>query len=89
MCFGRGRLVEDDESEAVRLHGYDLAVFSRAHSGTDYAIAPKSHLDATPVIEIVIEEMSAKMREGGPKGPHDADEVRREPAGWWNCGECR
>ena len=42
-------------------------------AGHDYAVAPKSHLDATPVVEIVIEEISAKMREGGPKGPRDAD----------------
>jgi hypothetical protein len=41
-------------------------------AGRDYAAAPKSHLDATPVLEIVIEEMSAKMRVGGPKGPRDA-----------------
>jgi hypothetical protein len=25
------------------------------------------------VIEVLIEEISAKMREGGPKGPNDAD----------------
>ncbi len=43
-------------------------------AGRDYAAAPKAHLDATPVLEIMIEQISAKMREGGPKGPHDTQE---------------
>lgn len=74
MCFGRGRLVEDDELKQSVFIAMTSRYFPGRTVGRDYAIAPKSHLDATPVVEIVIEEMSAKMREGGPKGPHDADE---------------
>ena len=74
MCFGRGRLVEDDELKQAVFVAMTSRYFPGRTPGSDYAIAPKSHLDATPVVEIVIEEMSAKMREGGPKGPRDADE---------------
>ena len=75
MCFGRGRLVEDDDLKQSVFVAMTSRYFPGRTAGTDYAIAPKSHLDATPVVEIVIEEMSAKMREGGPKGPRDADET--------------
>jgi uncharacterized protein len=74
MCFGRGRLVEDDAVKQTVFIAMTSRYFPGRTPGQDYAIAPKSHLDATPLLEIVIEEMSAKMREGGPKGPHDADE---------------
>ena len=75
MCFGRGQLVEDDELKQSVFIAMTSRYFPGRTAGSDYAIAPKSHLDATPMVEIVIEEMSAKMREGGPKGPHDADEA--------------
>ena len=74
ICFGRGRLVEDDELKQSVFVAMTSRYFPGRTPGGDYAIAPKSHLDATPVVEILIEEMSAKMREGGPKGPRDADE---------------
>ena len=73
MCFGRGWLVEDDDLKQSVFMAMTSRYFPGRTAGTDYAIAPKSHLDATPVVEIAIEEMSAKMREGGPKGPRDAD----------------
>jgi hypothetical protein len=41
-------------------------------AGRDYTPAPSPHLTTTAVVEVVIEEISAKMREGGPKGPQDA-----------------
>ena len=74
MCFGRGRLVEDDELKQSVFVAMTSRYFPGRTAGEHYALAPKSHLDATPVVEIVIEEISAKMREGGPKGPRDSDE---------------
>ena len=35
MCFGRGRLVEDDDAEAVGVRGDDLALLPRAHRWTE------------------------------------------------------
>ena len=74
MCFGYARLVEDDELKQAVFQEMTSRYFPGRTAGRDYAIAPKPHLDATPVLEIVIAQMSAKMRAGGPKGPRDADE---------------
>lgn len=74
MCFGHARLVEDDELKQAVFQEMTSRCFPGRTAGRDYAIAPKPHLDATPMLEIVIAQISAKMREGGPKGPRDADE---------------
>jgi uncharacterized protein len=73
MCFGRARLLEDDALKQAMFVAMTSRYFPGRRPGQDYTLAPKSHLDATPVLEIVIEEISAKMREGGPKGPHDSE----------------
>lgn len=74
MCFGRAHRVEDEAEKQAIFQAMTSRYFPGRTAGVDYAAAPKSHLDATPVLEIVIERISAKMREGGPKGPHDADD---------------
>ena len=74
VCFGRGRLVEDDAVKQEVFQAMTTRYFPGREAGRDYALAPNSRLDATPLVEIVIEEMSAKTRVGGPKGPRDADE---------------
>lgn len=74
MCFGRARLLEDEEQKQAVFQEMTSRYFPGRTSGRDYAAAPKAHLDATPMLEIIIEEMSAKMREGGPKGPRDGDD---------------
>jgi hypothetical protein len=42
-------------------------------AGRDYDLIPDDHLDPTAFIALRIEELSAKVRRGGPKGPRDAD----------------
>jgi hypothetical protein len=71
MCFGRGRLIEDEEEKRAIFDQMTLRYFPGRTAGRDYAAAPSAHLAATTVVEIVIEEISAKMRTGGPKGPND------------------
>ncbi|HEY5174378.1 MAG TPA: pyridoxamine 5'-phosphate oxidase family protein [Terriglobales bacterium] len=73
MCFGRGRLLEDDEQKREMFEAMTLRYFPGRTAGHDYTTAPAAHLATTAVIEVLIEEISAKMREGGPKGPNDAD----------------
>jgi hypothetical protein len=73
MCFGKAHLIEDKEVKQAIFQEMTARYFPGRTAGTDYTAAPQAHLDTTPVLEIVIEEMSAKMREGGPKGPRDAD----------------
>jgi nitroimidazol reductase NimA-like FMN-containing flavoprotein (pyridoxamine 5'-phosphate oxidase superfamily) len=74
MCFGHGRLLEDVAVKQAMFQAMTSRYFPDRIAPRDYAAAPKAHLDATPVLEIVIEQTSAKMRAGGPKGPRDADE---------------
>jgi nitroimidazol reductase NimA-like FMN-containing flavoprotein (pyridoxamine 5'-phosphate oxidase superfamily) len=74
MCFGRGRLIEDAEEKRFMFEQMTLRYFPGRTAGQDYTAAPKAHLDGTTVVEIVIEEITAKMREGGPKGPNDGAE---------------
>jgi nitroimidazol reductase NimA-like FMN-containing flavoprotein (pyridoxamine 5'-phosphate oxidase superfamily) len=73
VCFGRSRAVDSaDEKQAVFLEMVER-YFPGRTAGRDYDAAPRNHLDATTLIEVRIEEVSAKQRTGGPLGPRDAD----------------
>ena len=74
MCFGLGRIIEDEPAKRVMFEEMTSRYFPGRTAGRDYAPAPSSHLTTTAVVEVVIEEICAKMREGGPKGPQDADD---------------
>ena len=73
MCFGRGRIFKDEAAKRVVFEKMTLRYFPGRTAGRDYTPAPSSHLTTTEVVEVIIEQSSAKMREGGPKGPQDAD----------------
>lgn len=72
MCFGRGRIFEDEQVKRVMFETMTQRYFPGRTAGRDYTPAPSSHLTSTAVVEVIIEQTSAKMREGGPKGPQDA-----------------
>ena len=73
VCFGKGREVKSvKEKEEIFKHAIER-YFPGREEGKDYAKATLEHLQATMLAEIVIEEWSAKAREGGPKGPNDSD----------------
>jgi uncharacterized protein len=74
MCFGRGRVLEDEAEKRRMFEAMTSRYFPGRTAGRDYTTAPPAHLATTAVIEVLIEELTAKMREGGPKGPNDADE---------------
>jgi len=81
VCFGRGRAVTDP---AVQRLVYERMVgryFPGRTAGRDYSPPTAAHLEATALIEIHIEEWSAKAREGGPMGPLDG-----EPLAPGTCG---
>jgi len=73
VCFGRGRLVTDRAAQQEVYAGMVRRYFPGRTAGRDYSSATDAHLDATLLVEIAIEEWSAKTREGGPLGPLDAD----------------
>lgn len=74
MCFGRGRWIEDDEQKRSIFEEMTLRYFPGRTAGKDYTAAPQTHLAGTAVVEVVIEEITAKMRDGGPKGPQDNED---------------
>jgi nitroimidazol reductase NimA-like FMN-containing flavoprotein (pyridoxamine 5'-phosphate oxidase superfamily) len=81
VAFGRARAVDSaDDKQAVFLAMVER-YFPGRTAGRDYEAAPRQHLDATALIEVRLEEVSAKRRTGGPLGPHDAD-----PAAPGTCG---
>ncbi|MBZ5625462.1 MAG: pyridoxamine 5'-phosphate oxidase family protein [Acidobacteriia bacterium] len=73
VCFGRGRQVTDPEVQQRVYKGMVSRYFPGRTAGKDYSEPTSAHLEATTLIEVEIEEWSAKAREGGPAGPQDAD----------------
>jgi nitroimidazol reductase NimA-like FMN-containing flavoprotein (pyridoxamine 5'-phosphate oxidase superfamily) len=73
VCFGRGRRIEDRELKEAVLAEMIERYFPGRTAGRDYLPPPAAHLDSTILIEVVIDEQSAKRRTGGPKGPTDSD----------------
>ena len=75
MCFGRGRLMEDGPEKRAMFEAMTSRYIPGRTAGRDYAPATEPQLATTAVIEVLIEEMSAKMREGGARGPNDEAEA--------------
>jgi hypothetical protein len=73
VCFGRSRAVGDEALKREVLRKMIARYFEGRTEGRDYEAPPTPHLDTTALLEISIEEWSAKARLGGPKGPRDAD----------------
>ena len=74
MCFGRGRLLEDRAETRAMFEAMTSRYIPGRAAGRDYASATEQQLATTSVIEVLIEEITAKMRDGGPKGPNDSSE---------------
>ena len=81
ICFGKGRTFENGDEKAEVLKQAIERYFPGRQEGRDYQKAPAEHLVATILVEIQIEEWSAKAREGGPRGPIDSD-----PTAEGTCG---
>jgi len=73
VCFGRGREVIDAEAQKRIYEGMIRRYHPGRTPGRDYAPPLDEHLKATLLVEISIEDWSAKSRTGGPMGPLDAD----------------
>ena len=80
VCFGRGALASDDERRRV-LDAMIPRYFPSRIAGRDYDPMPNAHVQATVVIAMTVDEASAKVRRGGPKGPRDADPTAPGTAG--------
>ena len=73
VAFGHARAVTDEAEKATMCERMVERYFPGRKAGRDYEAAPIEQLRSTAVLEIHIEEWSAKARAGGPRGPKDAD----------------
>jgi nitroimidazol reductase NimA-like FMN-containing flavoprotein (pyridoxamine 5'-phosphate oxidase superfamily) len=82
VVFARaaGRAPSLEERERV-LEAMIARYFPGRTAGRDYERASQAQLAATAVVALEIDGWSAKVREGGPNGPGDADPARRGTAG--------
>jgi len=81
VCFGRGAPTPAPERAREILHAMVLRCFPDRVIGRDFAPIPDTHLDATALVPLRIDAMSAKARRGGPKGPGDNDPTKPGTAG--------
>jgi nitroimidazol reductase NimA-like FMN-containing flavoprotein (pyridoxamine 5'-phosphate oxidase superfamily) len=73
VCFGRGRSVTDERTRVAVLEEMIGRYFPGRAAGADYAHITRQELKATRLVEVPLEAISAKGRDGGPRGPFDAD----------------
>jgi nitroimidazol reductase NimA-like FMN-containing flavoprotein (pyridoxamine 5'-phosphate oxidase superfamily) len=73
VCFGTARMVEARDEKRALFEQMIRRYFPERTPGRDYDPIPDEHLDSTVMAEVMIAEMSAKTRAGGPKGPRDGD----------------
>jgi nitroimidazol reductase NimA-like FMN-containing flavoprotein (pyridoxamine 5'-phosphate oxidase superfamily) len=71
VAFGRGRQIEDVAEKRRVLDAMTERYFAGRSTPRDYAPATDGDLERMELTDIEVEEASAKMRDGGPKGPHD------------------
>jgi nitroimidazol reductase NimA-like FMN-containing flavoprotein (pyridoxamine 5'-phosphate oxidase superfamily) len=82
VMFARAGKRQPDLAERGRILEAMIArYFPGRRAGVDYQAAPQGDLAATALVALEIEEWSAKVREGGPTGPLDADSSAPGTAG--------
>lgn len=73
VLFGKGAPVRDADRRRAVLERLIARYFPGRTAGEDYAHITAPEMKATALVEVLVEEISAKGRSGGPRGPFDAD----------------
>ncbi len=73
VAFGQARAVGGDEAKTAIFDRMTQRYFEGRTMGVDYLPPTAQDLKITELLEIEIEELSAKVRTGPPKGPTDDD----------------
>jgi nitroimidazol reductase NimA-like FMN-containing flavoprotein (pyridoxamine 5'-phosphate oxidase superfamily) len=73
VAYGRGRQILDLAEKRRILDDMTGRYFPGRTAPADYAPATGEDLVKMELTDVVIDEASAKMRAGGPMGPHDSD----------------
>jgi hypothetical protein len=71
VVYGRGRQIDDLAERRRILDAMTARYFPGRTTPADYAPATDQDLLGIELIDIEIDEASAKMRDAGPMGPHD------------------
>lgn len=71
VCFGHATLVSCDDTKNLVFREMIERYFPGRQAPRDYALATQAQLDATTLLEVHIEDITAKARRGGPTGPLD------------------
>jgi nitroimidazol reductase NimA-like FMN-containing flavoprotein (pyridoxamine 5'-phosphate oxidase superfamily) len=81
VVFGRAAAPPSRDDQRRLLEGMVARYWPGRMAGRDYESIPEEHLESTLFIALRIEELSAKIRTGGPKGPRDNDPTAPGTAG--------
>jgi uncharacterized protein len=81
VAFGTARSVVGDEAKTAIFDRMTQRYFDGRAMGVDYLPPTPQDLKITELLEIEVEEMSAKVRTGPPKGPTDD-----QPDAFGTCG---
>ncbi len=81
MVFGRAAPTLSREDQRRLLEGMVARYWPGRLAGRDYEPIPDEHLESTLFVALRIEELSAKIRTGAPKGPRDNDPTAPGTAG--------
>jgi nitroimidazol reductase NimA-like FMN-containing flavoprotein (pyridoxamine 5'-phosphate oxidase superfamily) len=73
IAYGHGRQITDIAKKRRILAAMTARYFPGRRTPGDYAPATDDDLVRMELTDIEIDEVSAKMREGGPSGPRDSD----------------
>ena len=74
VAYGRGRQIADLAEKRRILVEMTERYWPGRLVGRDYEAATDDDLRKMELTDVEIDEASAKMRDGGPNGPHDADD---------------
>lgn len=73
VVYGVAQRVTNLAEKRAILERMTLRYFPGRAVDHDYAAATEKQLRALEVLRVPVDELSAKMREGGPRGPRDAE----------------
>lgn len=71
VAYGRGREIADPGEKRRVLNAMTSRYFPGRSAPRDYSPAADDDLARMELTDIAVEEAAAKMRQGGPLGPHD------------------
>ena len=73
VVYGTAELISDEGEQRAIFERMTDHFFPGRLPNRDYAAASLKDLRSVRLVAVRVDELSAKARTGGPKGPHDED----------------